>query len=71
MKVDLTKYVEQHTFIFDDVFDSDANNEEVRINIYSYKFKFKKISEKIGIKKVRDNEIYKSIIYLFIYLYVV
>ncbi|CAI2163866.1 11057_t:CDS:10 [Funneliformis geosporum] len=28
-KVDLTKYVEQHTFIFDDVFDSDANNEMV------------------------------------------
>ncbi|CAG8493568.1 12723_t:CDS:10 [Ambispora leptoticha] len=28
-KVDLTKYVEQHSFIFDDVFDSDANNEQV------------------------------------------
>ncbi|CAB4495726.1 unnamed protein product [Rhizophagus irregularis] len=28
-KVDLTKYVEQHTFVFDDVFDADANNEEV------------------------------------------
>ncbi|CAG8511329.1 4180_t:CDS:10 [Diversispora eburnea] len=29
MKVDLTRYVEQHTFVFDDVFDSDASNEEV------------------------------------------
>jgi hypothetical protein len=29
-KVDLTKYVEQHTFIFDDVFDADADNEEVK-----------------------------------------
>ncbi|CAG8590028.1 13640_t:CDS:10 [Ambispora gerdemannii] len=28
-KVDLTKYVEQHSFVFDDVFDSDANNEKV------------------------------------------
>ncbi|CAG8624730.1 10550_t:CDS:2, partial [Acaulospora colombiana] len=29
MKVDLTKYVEQHAFVFDDVFDYEANNEEV------------------------------------------
>ncbi|RIB02092.1 P-loop containing nucleoside triphosphate hydrolase protein [Gigaspora rosea] len=29
MKVDLTKYVEQHTFFFDDVFDAEATNEEV------------------------------------------
>ncbi|KAG9285821.1 hypothetical protein G9A89_013246 [Geosiphon pyriformis] len=28
-KVDLTKYVEQHSFIFDDVFDAEANNEKV------------------------------------------
>ncbi|CAG8547653.1 18780_t:CDS:10 [Acaulospora morrowiae] len=28
-KVDLTKYVEQHAFVFDDVFDYEANNEEV------------------------------------------
>ncbi|RHZ67230.1 hypothetical protein Glove_302g30 [Diversispora epigaea] len=29
VKVDLTRYVEQHMFVFDDVFDSDASNEEV------------------------------------------
>ncbi|KAI9366701.1 P-loop containing nucleoside triphosphate hydrolase protein [Zopfochytrium polystomum] len=29
VKVDLTKYIEQHEFVFDDVFDSDATNEEV------------------------------------------
>jgi hypothetical protein len=29
MKVDLTKYVERHEFIFDEAFDSNASNEEV------------------------------------------
>ncbi|KAL7750447.1 hypothetical protein RI367_004221 [Sorochytrium milnesiophthora] len=29
VKVDLTKYVEQHTFFFDEVFDTDSSNEEV------------------------------------------
>ncbi|KAJ3074086.1 Kinesin-like protein kif24 [Podochytrium sp. JEL0797] len=29
VKVDLTKYVEQHEFTFDEVFDCDANNDEV------------------------------------------
>lgn len=29
VKVDLTKYIEQHTFFFDEVFDSDASNEDV------------------------------------------
>ncbi|KAG0164160.1 Kinesin-like protein kif24 [Apophysomyces sp. BC1034] len=29
MKVDLTKYIEQHSFTFDDVFDSDAANEQI------------------------------------------
>ncbi|KAI9319509.1 P-loop containing nucleoside triphosphate hydrolase protein [Dichotomocladium elegans] len=29
MKVDLTKYIEQHSFTYDDVFDHDANNEQV------------------------------------------
>lgn len=29
MKVDLTKYVEQHSFTFDEVFDLDADNHEV------------------------------------------
>lgn len=29
MKVDLTKYIEQHSFTFDDVFDSDETNEKV------------------------------------------
>lgn len=29
MKVDLTKYIEQHSFTYDDVFDSDATNEQV------------------------------------------
>lgn len=29
MKVDLTKYIEQHSFTFDDVFDSDDTNEKV------------------------------------------
>lgn len=29
MKVDLTKYIEQHTFTYDDVFDSDARNDQV------------------------------------------
>ncbi|CAB4491264.1 hypothetical protein RhiirA5_500046 [Rhizophagus irregularis] len=28
-KVDFSKYVEQHTYVFNDVFDADANNEEV------------------------------------------
>ncbi|GES85470.1 kinesin-domain-containing protein [Rhizophagus clarus] len=28
-KVDLTRFVEQHTFVFDDVFDADADNETV------------------------------------------
>jgi uncharacterized DUF497 family protein len=31
MKVDLTKYVEQHSFTFDEVFDVDADNQEVCI----------------------------------------
>lgn len=31
MKVDLTKYIEQHSFTFDDVFDSDETNEKVRV----------------------------------------
>lgn len=29
MKVDLTKYIEQHNFTFDDVFDSDDTNEKI------------------------------------------
>ncbi|KAF7722586.1 Kinesin-like protein kif24 [Apophysomyces ossiformis] len=29
MKVDLTKYIEQHSFTFDDVFDSDSSNEQI------------------------------------------
>ncbi|KAI8974079.1 P-loop containing nucleoside triphosphate hydrolase protein [Pilobolus umbonatus] len=29
MKVDLTKYIEQHCFTFDDVFDSDETNEKI------------------------------------------
>lgn len=29
MKVDLTKYIEQHSFTFDDVFDSEETNEKV------------------------------------------
>jgi hypothetical protein len=29
VKVDLTKYVEQHSFTFDEVFDVDADNQEV------------------------------------------
>ena len=29
VKVDLTKYAEEHTFLFDEVFDSDADNEAV------------------------------------------
>ncbi|CAO0801723.1 unnamed protein product [Mucor circinelloides] len=29
MKVDLTKYIEQHSFTFDDVFDSDETNEKI------------------------------------------
>jgi kinesin family protein 2/24 len=29
-KVDLTKYIERHQFVFDEVFDADADNEEVR-----------------------------------------
>lgn len=28
--MDLTKYIEQHSFTFDDVFDSDETNEKVR-----------------------------------------
>lgn len=27
--MDLTKYTEEHTFLFDEVFDSDADNEHV------------------------------------------
>ena len=30
--MDLTKYVEQHNFIFDEVFDATCNNDEVRIS---------------------------------------
>ena len=30
MKVDLTKYIEQHSFTFDDVFDMDESNEKVK-----------------------------------------
>lgn len=29
MKVDLTKYIEQHSFTFDDVFDSDEKNDKI------------------------------------------
>lgn len=29
MKVDLTRYIEQHSFTYDDVFDHDASNEQV------------------------------------------
>ncbi|ORZ16729.1 P-loop containing nucleoside triphosphate hydrolase protein [Lobosporangium transversale] len=29
VRVDMTKYIERHNFIFDDVFDSDATNEDV------------------------------------------
>lgn len=29
MKLDLTKYIEQHSFTFDDVFDSDETNERI------------------------------------------
>ncbi|KAI7877785.1 kinesin-domain-containing protein [Lichtheimia hyalospora FSU 10163] len=29
MKVDLTRYIEQHSFTYDDVFDNDASNEQV------------------------------------------
>lgn len=32
MKVDLTKYIEQHGFTFDDVFDSDETNEKVSLH---------------------------------------
>ncbi len=32
MKVDLTKYIEKHQFVFDEVFDAESNNEEVRNN---------------------------------------
>jgi kinesin family protein 2/24 len=28
-KVDLTKYIEKHTFVFDQVFDQNASNEEL------------------------------------------
>ncbi|GAN09515.1 conserved hypothetical protein [Mucor ambiguus] len=35
MKVDLTKYIEQHSFTFDDVFDSDETNEKMYAQIYS------------------------------------
>ncbi len=31
MKVDLTKYIEQHNFTFDDVFDSNETNERVNV----------------------------------------
>ncbi|OZJ06006.1 hypothetical protein BZG36_01097 [Bifiguratus adelaidae] len=34
-KVDLTRYIEQHSFTFDEVFDSDATNEEVGILPFS------------------------------------
>ena len=30
-KVDLTKYIEEHNFNFDNVFDQEANNDEVRL----------------------------------------
>jgi hypothetical protein len=33
VKVDLTKYIEQHTFNFDDVFDTENTNNHVS-NIY-------------------------------------
>ena len=29
VKVDLTKYMERHAFVFDEVFDADASNQEV------------------------------------------
>ena len=29
LKLDLSKYIEQHTFTFDDVFDAEANNASV------------------------------------------
>ena len=29
VKVDLTKYIEEHVFAFDEVFDCDASNEDV------------------------------------------
>lgn len=29
MKVDLTRYVENHEFVFDEAFDGDATNEDV------------------------------------------
>lgn len=29
VKVDLTKYIEEHGFVFDEVFDTDASNEDV------------------------------------------
>jgi hypothetical protein len=38
MKVDLTKYIEQHSFTFDDVFDSDETNEKVHTYITSLYF---------------------------------
>jgi hypothetical protein len=31
LKVDLTKYIEQHQFTFDDVFDADSTNDYVNI----------------------------------------
>jgi hypothetical protein len=34
MKVDLTKYIEQHSFTFDDVFDCDETNEKVDLAQY-------------------------------------
>ncbi|CAH1757319.1 8662_t:CDS:10 [Entrophospora sp. SA101] len=59
------KYVEQHTFIFDDVFDSDANNEEVykrtALPLVEYIFRgsgktFTMLDEKNGlyVKAARD-----------------
>lgn len=29
VRVDMTKYIERHGFVFDEVFDSDATNEDV------------------------------------------
>lgn len=29
VRVDMTKFIERHNFVFDEVFDSDATNEDV------------------------------------------
>jgi len=33
-KVDLTKYIEEHNFVFDGAFDQYANNQKVKLYIY-------------------------------------